>query len=444
MELINIELQENTDMQSGFKQEKKLLESNQMLAGKQQSLELNSIKEAATFYRERFTEINRALSQLTKDAQKAQNKKRQLQAQLKELNAGKRPTSEVYLTLNVKSAGIVDLRLRYVVNDAGWSPIYDLMVNDLNQPINLKYRALAFNDTGIDWKNVKITLSTSDPMQSAAMPILLPWQLKEFSPQVFAYDQGRLNTLRNQLPQKQKESQIYVDGIRPDDLKQGNIRFEEIEISELSTDFDITEPYTIPADRKPYSIEVQDNNLKATYTHYSVPKMDKDAFLLAQVLGWEELNLIPGPVNIYYDQSFVGFSDLDPRNFNDTLNLSLGRDKMVLVKREKLNELTKKQFMAGKKKMTVAYKITVKNNRSQPIDFDLLDQVPISTRKEIEVDVKEISGARHFENTGKLEWKFKVNPGESKSFNLTYSITYPKDMEIRLDKTRKMVTPRYY
>lgn len=441
--LIADELQFLADQEGAIAQEKSLLESNKKLSGKEKSVDFEQLKATAAYYRERFLAINRDLSKIRKDRTEFQKQQRKIQQQLNEFNAGKRPTSEIYLALNCEQNVTTTFRVRYVVRDAGWSPIYDLTVKNLSEPIKIKYRALAFNDTGIDWDEVKVVLSTADVNQSATLPILNPWFIKEDVPQVYAYNQGRLNNIQNSnVYQKDKaQNHGFTHDLNP---ALGNVRFEEIEISELSSDFEIDQPYTIPADRKPYSIIVNETELPANFEHYSVPKMDKDAFLLGQVVGWEDLDLIPGPMNIYYDKSFIGMAQLNTRNLSDTLNLSLGRDPKVLVKRTKLKELTKKQFMQGKKKMTTAYRITVKNNRNRPIDFELLDQIPISKLKEIDVDVKEVSGAQYYENTGKLKWDFKLQPGESKTVEFSFSITYPKDKEIKIDKGRKVVTPRYY
>ncbi len=447
--LIADEIQFLADQEGAIAQEKSLLESNKKLSGKEKAVDFEQLKATAAYYRERFLTINVDLSKIRKDRAEFQKQQRKIQQQLNEFNAGKRPTSEIYLALNCTQNVTTTFRVRYVVRDAGWSPIYDLTVKNLTEPIKIKYRALAFNDTGIDWDDVKVVLSTADVNQSATLPILNPWFIKENVPQVYAYNQGRLNNIQNSnVYQKEKK---YKDNSRQQSDSEiqlgapgGNVRFEEIEISELSSDFEIDQPYSIPADRKPYSIIVNESELPADYQHYSVPKMDKDAFLLGQVVGWEDLDLMPGPMNIYYDKSFIGMAQLDTRNLSDTLNLSLGRDPKVLVKRTKLKELTKKQFMQGKKKMTTAYRITVKNNRNRAVDFELLDQIPISKLKEIDVDVKEISGAEYFENTGKLKWDFKLQPGESKTVEFSFSITYPKDKEIKIDKSRKVVTPRYY
>ena len=444
------DLQFLADQEGAIAQEKSLLESNKKLSGKEKAVDFEQLKATATYYRERFLSINIDLSKIRKNRAEFQKQQRKIQQQLNEFNAGKRPTSEIYLALNCAQNVTTTFRVRYVVRDAGWSPIYDLTVKNLSEPIKIKYRALAFNDTGIDWDDVKVTLSTADVNQSATLPILNPWYIKENVPQVYAINQGRFNNIQNSNVYIQKEKK-YKDNSNQQNDNQvqlspstGNVRFEEIEISELSSDFEIDLPYTIPSNRKPYSIIVNETELPANYGHFSVPKMDKDAFLLGQVVGWEDLDLMPGPMNIYYDKSFIGMAQLDTRSLSDTLNLSLGRDSKVLVKRTKLKELTKKQFMQGKKKMTAAYRITVKNNRNRAINFELLDQIPISKLKEIDVDVKEISNAQYFENTGKLKWDFKLQPGESKTVEFSFSITYPKDKEIKIDKSRKVVTPRYY
>ncbi len=448
LEIIDDAYQALGNQLAAFQQEKKVLESNYVLSGKEKPVDFEQLKNTATYFRVRFLAINTEITAITKKKTKLQTQKSKIQHQLTELNAGRRPTSEVYLVVDCKRSSTTEFRLRYVVQNAGWSPIYDLTVQDLSEPMKIKYRALAFNNTGTDWENVDVTLSTADPYQTATLPVLNPWHIRQNAPQRILYEQGILNSTQNNVyiqKDKRKAEAYAYEKNQNTQLQEGaNIRFEEIEISELSNDFEITDRHSIPSDSKPYSIAIYEKDLKANYKHYSVPKMDKDAFLIGQVTGWEDLDLIPGPMNIYYDKSFIGVAQLDTRNLNDTLNLSLGRDPKVLVKRIKMKELTKKQFLQNKKKMTVAYKMTVKNNRDQPISLELLDQIPLSNVKEIDIDVKNISGAEYFDNTGKLTWDLELKPGESKTVEFSFSITYPKNMEIKIDKNRKMVVPRYF
>lgn len=440
VELLGVALQHLKDEENAFLQEKKLLEKNQGLSSQQSNAGIEEVLRAGKLYRERFETINKDISKLKRQQTKITIQLQEQKAQLRELNAGNQPTSEIYVMLKSDQTRSADFQIRYVVNDAGWSPIYDLKAGTLNEPIDLNYRALAFNNTGVNWENVNIKLSTADPLQSADKPNLTTWYLKENAPVAFEKGQGRLNF----YSQNQYKNEISSDRPTEYGKVQDGIRYETIEISELNSQFDIDEPYTIPSDRKPYSIDITAHQLEASYQHYSVPKVDKDAFLLAQITGWQQLELIAGPINIYRNNSYVGLANLDTRNLNDTLDLSLGRDENVLVKRVKEEELSKKQFLGNNKRWTVAYKITAQNNHKLPITIEVEDQIPISQNKEITVDVQQISGATLFEKTGKLRWTFQLQPGESRSLDIGFSIKYPKNKEIILEKTRTTVTPRYF
>lgn len=439
LETSQAEIQELKDQEEGFLQEKKLLENNQQLTKENPSIGMQQILAAANLYRQRMTEINRELSKIRRILPEKQKEAQQLNDQLTQLNVNNEATSEIYVSVKNANAQNVTFTLEYVVNNAGWAPIYDLYAGALSAPIRLKYRALAFNDTGVDWENLPITLSTADPMQTANQPSLEPWYLRDNAVNNIVKGQGRLNyQQRQEYNDLGEERDVYQQ------QEKARVRFETVEVSELNVEFAIAERYTILADSKPYSIDINEHELAATYQHYAVPKKDKDAFLLAQVTGWEQLQLITGLMNVYRDNSYIGAADLNTRNFNDTLSLSLGRDKKVLVKRVKREELSKKQFLGVNKKWTAVYDFTIKNNHNIPINIEILDQVPISKNKEITVDIQEISNATYFENTGKLLWNLDLKPAESKQLTVGFSVKYPRNMEIELNKKRQMQSPRFY
>lgn len=449
IEMLRFELQALDDLKKAFTKEEEILRQNQNLKGTENSLTTDDLIKVANFYRTRFREIYSERTRINRQVNDINQTISRLNGQLSQMNSSSRPTSEVYIELKVKSSGTTKVKVRYVVANAGWSPIYDLRAGELNEPINLNYRALAFNNTGVDWEEVKITLSTADPNQSASKPLLAPWRLNQndvASSFQFQQGQGRMNNMNVQITDNMARNDFEMDNTLPGGTEVGTrIRFETIEISELSNDFVIDEPYTIPADRKPYSIDIKNYDLDASYRHYAVPKMEKDAFLLAQITGWEELDLIDGPMNIYHKESYVGQANLSTRTLRDTLDLSLGRDKNVIVTRVKQKELSKKQFFGSDNKVTRAYKISVKNNHKFPISIEIQDQIPLSSNKDIEVALIDKSRANYTENTGKLIWEFKnMKQGEQKSVNFSFSIRHPKGMEVIYEKKRSRVTPRYY
>jgi uncharacterized protein (TIGR02231 family) len=450
IELFTMDKQDLYDIKRAYQKEEEIIQKNQNLKSSTSGITTEELIKVTKFYRERFREIYKATTKLDRAIAKINKTVSQLNGQLSQMNRGGQPASEVYLELNVKSAQTTELKVRYIVTSAGWSPVYDLKAGKLNEPINLKYRALAYNNTGVDWDDVKVTLSTADPYQSAAKPFLSPWRLNTqvLSNRVaFQESQGRLNQGQMQNNTLQNDMNINSNNSIPRPVRVADaagIKMEQIEISELSNDFPIDDPYTLPADSKPYSIDIKTHVLNASYRHFAVPKLDKDAFLLAQIIGWESLDLIDGPMNIYHGDSYIGQASLDTRTLNDTLDLSLGRDKNVVISRVKQKELDKKQFFGSDRKVTRSYKMIVKNNHNQPINLEIQDQLPISSDKEIVVTLVKKSKAEYTEATGKLIWQLKNIPsGGKKSIEFTYAIKHPKTKPVQLERKKTQWVPRY-
>jgi len=116
-------------------------------------------------------------------------------------------------------------------------------------------------------------------------------------------------------------------------------QYVSVDNAGINTSFDIDLPYTIPSDGQQHLVAVKKFGLPATYSYYAVPKLDKDAFLQAHITNWEELNLLPGQTNIFYEGTYVGQGNIDVRNVKDTMDISLGRDKKIVVKRDRDTKL---------------------------------------------------------------------------------------------------------
>jgi len=183
--------------------------------------------------------------------------------------------------------------------------------------------------------------------------------------------------------------------------------------------------------------------LPATYMHYAVPKQDGDAFLTAKVVGWNTLNLVSGKASVFFAGAYLGQSFINTASVDDTLSLSLGRDKRIAMSRKKQSELSKRQFIGNNEKETFYFETTVRNNRDKPIQFLLEDQLPISSNGDIEVGMLEISGAELEKNTGRLSWRFTLNPGESKTVVLGYSVKSPKGKSVYKTKFRTVACPSF-
>ena len=258
---------------------------------------------------------------------------------------------------------------------------------------------------------------SGSPMRIGLTPALL--ELKEVQ---------MISGAANIRGSRAESSEAYVDGLKVRaDLP---VVREE---SQTSAEFEIKIPYTVPSDNKNLLVEIDRNQIPATFEYECVPKIDKDAFLVAHVTNWEKYNLLAGEANLFFENTFVGKSVLDTRYISDTLDINFGRDKNVVITREKIKEFTTRQFLGSKKEETRAWKISVRNNKRQNILLNISDQIPVSTMEEIEVNADDISGGTLTKETGEVKWKQSLAQGEKKELTLKYRIKYPKDRTLVIE-----------
>jgi len=198
----------------------------------------------------------------------------------------------------------------------------------------------------------------------------------------------------------------------------------------VNTEFKIGIPMNIKSDGKGKLIEITKNNLPAQYRYYAVPKLDKNAFLIARITGWEKLYLLPGEISLYNNGAFVGKSYLDPTETLDTMEVSLGRDQFINFERKMVKDYNKNVLIGSQRKVQRGYEINIRNNKNADIELVVMDQIPISTISEIEVKLLESGEAKLEESTGFLTWKMNLKPQEKKKIEFKFSVKYPKDKKI--------------
>lgn len=197
--------------------------------------------------------------------------------------------------------------------------------------------------------------------------------------------------------------------------------------------FDIQNPYTILSDGKQFSVDIGNYDFTADYEYYTAPKISSEAFLTAKISGFNEINMISGEANIFFEGTFLGKTLLDIQSASDTLTLSLGVDKNVIVKREKQKDFNERQFLGSSQRDSRHFVIDIKNRKSQAINLIIQDQLPVSTNNEISVEKQEISKAQLDESNGILTWKMLLQPNEQKKLVLKYQVKYPKNRPINIE-----------
>lgn len=199
---------------------------------------------------------------------------------------------------------------------------------------------------------------------------------------------------------------------------------------QTNIEFDITNPYTIPGDGKQYLVEINSVDIDADYRYYTVPKLSTDVFLTATLTNWNQYSFLSGEANLFFEGTFIGKSLIDTHSTNDTLNLSLGADKNIVVTRTLQKDLKQKKNFGSTIKESRDWLIAVKNRKSQPVNILIEDQVPVSQNSSINVEVQEVSGAKLDNTTGKLSWSFMLNSQQDKKTELKYQVSYPKNQTV--------------
>jgi uncharacterized protein (TIGR02231 family) len=475
LESLKDKKQLNLDTYNSFQAELAVLNTNRDLKGANQNITVAQIREAADYFRTRTLEINRQLSKLNKEKEQLNTNIELLRFQLTDLNFNENQRSnQVIVLLDIDEGTTSTCSLKYLVSDCGWAAAYDLSATDLNQQINLKYKANIYNNTGNDWNAVDLVLSTADPRLSATQPIMAPWYLdyyagqpkssktsyapKSYNADYRAEAESSLNIANQRVydnyilddqdgllrnSDKSGKSQEVLTRIEQRKSQKPVVAIKQIEISELTAEFIIPHKFSCPADGKPYSVNVKEMNLDATFSHITVPKLDNGAFLVASIVGWQDLNLIPGPTNVYFGGVYVGMSEIDTRNVNDTLSLSFGRDSKVVVMRKLKQEMSSKKVVGGSKRETYLYEIALRNNRNVPVTIDVFDQIPISRNAEVTVITETLSNGKRNAETGEITWQITLQPGETKSVDMGYSVKYPKDAQVTLQRFRTISAPSF-
>ncbi|MFL5728226.1 MAG: DUF4139 domain-containing protein, partial [Cytophagaceae bacterium] len=435
LEQTGIELEKIRYERSALLEEQKLLTENVSRIGQKEGVVTTELSSATAFYRTKLNEINGRLLNLGLGEKKLNTLNNVLNKQLTQINSlENQPSSEITITVDSKNSVQSKMELRYLIAEAGWAPKYDLRTKGAGAPVELDYRAQVFNNTKEEWDNVRLTLSTGDPSMNMSKPVMETWGLNYSSGSYRSYGEGRLN-----YTTFKKEN--AMDSVKS---RTTSVSYSTIEVSELSVEFNIKDPYTIPADSKPYLVDINEYKLEnVLYDYFAIPKVDKDAFLIGKITNWESLNLVEGDANIYFNDTYIGKTHLQTNTANDTLELSLGRDRKINIARLKKQDFNSKKFIGLNRSESFTYEIDIRNNNAVPVKIEIWDQVPVAQENDIEVHVSEISGALHDPVLGKLSWTLNLAPSEAKKLTISFSVKYPRNKSLFLRPMKRLPCPTF-
>ncbi len=346
--------------------------------------------------------------------------------------SGRKEVKSVEVAVNVAREGSLTIELASITPRAGWEPAYDVRLAPDAKTAELTFRAMVRQQTGEDWNNVDLTLSTARPASGGAPPELYPWRVAFFRPQP-PMPAPRMMVGAAPAPARAKAAQMYGSAGADGSLaEEAPAAFETSRISDeqSSVAFQIPRPLDIPADGSQHGSVVAMEKLPVSIEFMAVPKLSPHVFLKSEIINRASYPLLPGKVNTFAGNTYTGSSQLKKVAMGEKFDLFFGTDDQVTVKREELKQ-HKEAGIFGKNRVSYRYRIQLTNLRKEALTVTLRDQLPLAGDEEIKVSLDDPSiKPDQIKSDGTLAWKTPLQPGEKQELTFGIVVEYPKDREI--------------
>ena len=349
-----------------------------------------------------------------------------------------------------ESSEEVPFILQYQENAASWAPKYEVRFAGTGEPLAVSMKAKINQTSKEDWKQVKVTLFTGNPVSTESIPELKSLQLSFYEPpQPVAAGRGATpNGFMGMGMMMQAQAMSSAAAAAPmammnmDAMKQmAALQTEEAAVSEEEsmTAFELPTPRDILSDTSGNLADLKNFSVEAKYHVLCIPRLSNKCFMTAEIVA-TDWPLPPARAAVYLKDTLAGEFYVDSNSETDTFNLSLGNDERITVLRTELPKKTQEALIKNQKKTSYAYRINLVNNSSEAVDVKILDQIPISTEKTIVVESSELSKAALNEETGELCWEMSAESKKEIVLNVAYSVAWPKDK--KLSEKHTNITPR--
>lgn len=397
----------------------KFLDSNSKSGEK--PIHLNSTSEAVNwiaFYRKKRTELKDNIHSKTQALAALKKEIEQLKARMGAdadtlADKGK---GKLIMQIHTTAQTTATLNLNYITPAAHWVPSYDLKIEQINTPIQVEHKAEIVQNSGVDWKNVHLDLTSGKIGQYHQVPTWNTWFIgyqSEANKRPLYSLQARAMTSEERIPQ--------TDNISA---------YTTLEENQLNQNFSIALPYTILSNGKKHIVKLSKSELHAVYQYYAAPKLDLSVYLIAQIKDSLYRQLLPGDATLIFEGTHVGKTFINPSSTTDNLQLNIGRDPRIAVTRELIRNQSGTKLLSGKKEQNYQYEIAIKNNKNEPVHLIVEDQFPISSDKSIEIVLTQTDQAEVDREKGKLRWGKDIAPGKKTSLRFGYRIRSDKDKKI--------------
>lgn len=357
---------------------------------------------------------------------------------------GVKQKTRIAVDLDAESTGTFEIEIRYRVSGASWLPFYEARAHANEGKVFWQQYANIQQNTGEDWNDVAVQLSTAAPSLSGQMPETNPWYVSKIEPRPREREMLQESRFVNQTMALKKEKSADMAGMTDEmdapaaaPVLQANYAVASVQASGASVEYQLPKHETIASNSQPVKVSVQALDLPAGFRYQISPRLANHAYLTAKVTNPTEGILLSGEVHLFQEDTFIGTSAIDLIGPQETFDLNLGVDERIKVEHRMLKSKTNISAFPGMngkwKTVDYAYLTKIQNYHPETIEVTVVDQVPVSQHTDIKVEKIESDpkwSEEEKEKPGVYKWHFKMPSQSKKELKLSYQVKYPESFQI--------------
>ncbi len=416
-----------------------LLDKNQTVLVGSNSSNVAQLTQLTEFYTNKRIELENKLVSLKTKGDDLSKKLSRLKSSLKtkeQKEAEEFADGVIVLKLMSPAAGNIKLNINYLTDNVSWKPYYEIKAEKISAPLDVTFKAIVKQNTGLDWKGVKLTLINGNSSRNNYAPTVSPWFIYARSPREREIQREEISD---------KSASVKIRGM-------GSVNKEEYDVhnalegsvasvavgyagfnvntNELNTSYDIDIPYDILSNNEDHLISLYQQKIPADYQYFTAPNYNREAYLLAKIKDFSKYNLVSAPASIIFENMYIGETRISPDQTNNEMNITLGNDPKISIRREEVQDKSGEKFLSSYREKVVTYDLVIKNNKKEQISIEVKDRFPLSNNEAVKIELLDKSGAAKDDEKGFLTWNIKLSPSETKKLRVSYKVRYPKDYTI--------------
>lgn len=355
----------------------------------------------------------------------------------RELNSPLTPTpdrTEVAVAVQPGAHDEIELEVSYLVEGASWDPRYDLRLDDESKQVSVTWFGMVRQHSGEDWPECQVRLSTARPTAAIAIPDLDPWFLTDATPQYSggppraygAADAAMPMAMAAPMPAAAGPMRSRAELAEPVQHVEASV-----EAGVTAATYVIQNPVAVPADGSDHQALITEFRLPAEVDYVTAPVRSDDVFLRATVTNSSEHTLGAGKASLFHGTEFVGVTDLDSLAPGEKVELALGLDDRIRIKRELTGRHADKAILGSTARHEGRWRTTVGNYTGSPVNITVIDQAPVSQVPGITVRDVRTTPSATVDDLGEVTWKLTLAHGEQANLDLAVRIDVARGTVLR-------------